>query len=57
MAKVKPFITSPPNIYNETRASNVVTDVTIVRDKVSLIERFKRLVISFDLNFLKFYRH
>ena len=39
MASEKPFNISPPNKKIETKASNVVEEVIIVRDKVSFIDR------------------
>ena len=42
MANEKPFNISPPNKKIETKANNVVEEVIIVRDKVSLIDKFVR---------------
>ena len=38
IAKEKPFNIDPPNKYIENKASNVVTDVIKVLDKVSFVE-------------------
>ena len=40
IAKENPFNTAPPKKKIENKANNVVTDVIIVLDKVSLIEEF-----------------
>ena len=40
IAKENPLKISPPKINIENNASNVVTDVMIVRAKVSLMDKF-----------------
>ena len=54
IANEKPLSIAPPNINIDRRASNVVTDVIIVLDKVSLIEIFVISNISISDYFFKF---
>ena len=56
MANAKPRITSPPKKNNDNSASNVVTDVIVVRDRVSLMLRFSSSGISICLYLRRFSR-
>ena len=46
IAKENPLKISPPKINIENSASKVVTDVMIVRERVSLIDKFAISLIS-----------
>jgi hypothetical protein len=48
-AKANPRSTSPPKINSVNKTSNVVTEVTIVRESVALIERFTSQVVTLRL--------
>ena len=48
IAKEKPLKISPPKINIEKRARRVVTEVIIVRAKVSLIDKFAISLISYQ---------
>ena len=54
IANEKPLSIAPPNINIDKRANNVVTEVIIVLDKVSLIEIFVISKILISAYFLKF---
>ena len=54
IAKENPSRIAPPNIYIENKANNVVTDVIIVLDKVSLVEILEISDIEIFDYFFKF---
>ena len=56
IAKTKPRITSPPRMKSATRARSVVTEVIIVRLRVSLIEMLSTSLSAFFLYFRRFSR-
>ena len=51
IAKEKPFNIDPPNKYIKNKASNVVTDVIKVLDKVSFVE----ILDIYDIEIFKYF--